>query len=227
MRVTEQLPDPGRTDVGLVLSSEWAVGSAALLVPAADAVIAAWQDAPWPQGLLSYALYLDADGDLIRHYSQWTDKAAFESFTRTGRQPRIDLVDAAVPGIVRRDHTEYHLYRGSRAAGGDVPGAIVAVRVDTDDAMLARAWVDAVFEALEQDRGLPAGGLGAFFHISTDGRRVLNYAEWASVDAHRQALAATGGGIAQGPLWDKVQTMPGVRPQSVTRYRLHRTLTPG
>jgi hypothetical protein len=226
MRISEQLPDPARTDAGLVLSSEWAVGSADLLVPVADAVVAAWERFPWPDGLLTYALFLDTDGDLIRHYSQWTDAAAFENFTRTGRQPRIDLIDAAVPGIVRRDHTGYHLYRGSRSAGGEVPGAIVAVRVDTDDGALARTWVDSVFEALAQDSGLPAGGLGAFFHISTDGRRVLNYAEWVSAEAHRAALAATGRGIAQGPLWDKVQNMPGVRPQSVTRFRLHSTLTP-
>jgi quinol monooxygenase YgiN len=224
MRISDVFPDPDRTDVGLVLSSEWAVGSPDRLVTTADAVIAAWQSVPWPGGLLTYALYLDADGDLIRHYSQWTSKAAFDDFNRTGRQPRIDLIDAAVPGIVRRDHTEYHLYRGSRTPG-DKPGAMVAVRVDTDDGVLARTWVDAVFEALAGGSDLPAGGLGAFFHISTDGRHVLNYAEWADADAHRKALAATGRGIAQGPLWDKVQTMPGVRPRSVTRYRLYRTLT--
>ena len=244
MRVSEQLPDPARTDAGLVLSSEWVVGSPELLVPTADAIIAAWQRFPWPDGLLTYALFLEADtpadtpadgggdgdgdgdGALLRHYSQWTDEAAFESFIRTGRQPRIDSIDAAVPGIVRRDHHSYRLYRGSRSPGGEVPGAIVVVRVDTDDAALARTWVDAVFEALGQGGDLPAGGLGAFFHVSTDGRHVLNYAEWVSAQAHRSALAATGRGIAQGPLWDKVQTMPGVRHQSVTRYRLHKTLTP-
>lgn len=226
MRVSEQFPDPARTDAGLVLSSEWAVGNPELLVPTADAIIAAWEKSPWPAGLLAYALYLDADGDLIRHYSQWTNRAAFVDFERTGRKPRIERIDAAVPGIVRQDHAEYHLYRGSRSTADELPGSMVAVRVDTDDEALARTWVDAVFAALEGTAGLPSGGLGAFFHISTDGKRVLNYAEWTSAEAHRQALAATGRGIAQGPLWDKVQTMPGVRAQSVTRYHLHRTLTP-
>ena len=55
---------------------------------------------------------------------------------------------------------------------------------------------------------------------------MLNYAEWESAAAHRRALAATGRGISLGPLWDKVQTMPGVRPQSVTRFHIHATLTP-
>jgi hypothetical protein len=223
MRISEQFPDPARSDAGLVLSSEWAVGRPELLVPTAEAVVAAWKQFPWPDGLLAYALYLDADGDLIRHYSQWTNEAAFENFDR---QPRIDLVDEAIPGIVRQDHARYHLYRGSRSKAGELPGAMVAVRVDTDDGALARTWVDAVFAALDGTAGLPSGGLGAFFHISTDGRQVLNYAEWASAEDHRKALAATGRGIAQGPLWTKVQNMPGVRPQGVTRYHLYRTLTP-
>jgi hypothetical protein len=209
MRISAQLPDPARADAGLVLSSERAVGGADLLVPAADAVIAAWDGVPWPAGLLTYSLFLDADGDRLLYYAQWTDAAAADRFEGSG------------------EHISYRLYRGGRSTEGEVPGAIVAVRVDTDDDALARAWVDAVFAALAGTDGLPAGGLGGFFHVSTDGRHVLNYAEWISAEAHRQALARSGGrGIASGPLWDKVQTMPGVRPQSVTRYHLHRTLTP-
>lgn len=210
MRITDELPDPARTDADVVLAGESTAG-AGRPAAAADAVIAAWRRVPWPDGLLSYALYVDTDGDRLLHYAQWT------SADGIGRMPRFDLP---------ADLTEYRLYRGGRSAEGTVPGAIVAVRVDTDDGVLARTWVDAVFEALEQDGDLPAGGLGAFFHVSADGRRVLNYAEWVSPEAHQAALAATGRGISQGPLWDKVQTMPGVRPQSVTRYRLHKTLTP-
>ncbi|WP_433723149.1 hypothetical protein ACQP2Y_45965 [Actinoplanes sp. CA-051413] len=206
MRISEEYPDPARSDAGFVVSGEWAAGSADRLVATADAVIAARRSVPWPEGLLAYSLFIDADGDLLRDYAQWTDEGA------AGRQPR-------------GDHIAYRLYRGSRSAASTPPGAMVAVRVDTDDDALARTWVDAVFEALDQDTALPAGGLGAFFHVSTDGRHVLNYAEWVSADAHRKALAATGRGISSGPLWDKVQTMPGVRHQSVTRYHLHRTLT--
>ena len=210
MRISEEFPDPARSDAGFVVSGDWAAGGADRLVATADAVIAARRSITWPEGLLAYSLFIDANGDLLRDYAQWTEEAAT-------RQPDMDAV--------RRDDIGYHLYRGSRSAAGTPPGAMVAVRVDTDDDALARTWVDAVFDALEQDGDLPAGGLGAFFHVSTDGRHVLNYAEWVSADAHRQALAATGRGISSGPLWDKVQTMPGVRPQSVTRYHLYRTLT--
>ena len=208
MRITDELPDPARTDAGMALVVERAAGGAARLVSTADAVIAAWQSDPWPDGLLSYSLFLDTDGDLLMHYAQWTSE------------------DRLPPLAHLSEHTRYRLYRGGRSSGGAVPGAIVAVRVDTDDDALAHTWVDAVFEALDQDGDLPTGGLGAFFHISTGGRRVLNYAEWVSADAHKNALAATGRGISQGPLWDKVQNMPGVRPQSVTRYRLYKTLLP-
>jgi hypothetical protein len=193
MQVTDRLPDPAHTDVGIALSSEWKLGTPERQKSAADAIVDAWQRNPWPDGLLSYAIYLDTDGDLIRHYSQWTSEAASDEFSRSGRQPRIDLIDAAVPGIERRDYAKYRLYRGNRADDGRIPGAIVAVRVDTDGQDLAETWVDAVFEALEQDKNLPEGGIGAFFHISTDGEHVLNYAEWISAEAHKQALAATGG----------------------------------
>ncbi|MGW4942185.1 hypothetical protein ACWEOZ_11420 [Actinoplanes sp. NPDC004185] len=211
MRISAEFPNPARSDAAFVVSGEWAVGSADQLAAAAEAVIAARRRGPWPDGLLAYSLFIDADGDLLRDYAQWTDEGA------AGQEPDIEAV--------RRDRTAYHLYRGGRSAAATPPGAMVAVRVDTDGDALARTWVDAVFEALDQDADLPAGGLGAFFHVSTDGRRVLNYAEWVSADAHRRALAATGRGISSGPLWDKVQTMPGVRPQSVTRYHLYRTLT--
>ncbi|UQU65112.1 antibiotic biosynthesis monooxygenase [Couchioplanes caeruleus] len=203
VQISDRIPDPARDEARFVLSGEWQARDRE-----ASAVVDAWRAEPWPEGLLSYSIYRDADGGLVRDYSQWTD-----------RPSNRDL-----PGIVRHDQTEYQLYRGSRKPG--TPGAVVVVRVDTDGADLSRTWVDAVFDALAHDRHLPAGGIGAFFHVSTDGTRVLNYAEWESAEAHRRAVAATGRGISNGPLWDKVQTMPGVRPRSVTRFHLYATLTP-
>lgn len=222
MQVSDRFPDPERGDAGLVLSSEWVSRDKEAV---ARVIVDAWRDEPWPDGLLQYSICLDADGDLIRHYSQWTGREAYDAFVATGRDSRIRKIDLEVPGIVRRDFDEYRLYRGARTAGR-TPGAIVVVRVDTDGPDVARTWIDAVFDALAGDGDLPAGGLGAYFHISADGTRVLNYAEWESAEAHRRAVAATGRGIAQGPLWDRVQSMPGVRPQSVTRFHLHATLTP-
>ena len=137
MRITGARPDPARADVGIVLSSEQAVGGRDRLISTADAAVAALAEAPWPGGLLSWSLFLDADGDRLLHYAQWTDEQAVD----------------------RAGHTSYRLYRGSRSASGAVPGVIVSVRVDTDDGVVARTWGDAVFEALERDPHLPAGGI--------------------------------------------------------------------
>jgi hypothetical protein len=197
MQLTRDFPDPARK--GVVLSSEYRQEKV-------EEILESWTSVPWPDGLLSYSIYQDADGDLICDYSQWTDEEELDNSGRAGAR--------------------YHLYRGSRSADGRMPGAMVAVRVDTDSAELARTWVDAVFEALERDRNLPAGGIGAFFHISTDGRQVLNYAEWETAEDHRRALAANSGSVSAGPLWDRVRTMPEVRQVSVIRYLLHATLTP-
>lgn len=201
MRISDRMPDPARDDVRIVLAGEWTADDKEA---AAEAVLAAWRETPWPDGLLALSLYVDVDGDRVLHYSQWTIE-----------DPALDLPGAA----------GYRLYRGDRHAAGRTPGAIVSVRVDTDGPEIARTWVDAVFDALAADQGLPEGGIGGFFHISTDGSQVLNYAEWETAEAHRKALAANDGGVSRGPLWDKVRTMPGVHPRSVTRFHLYATLT--
>ncbi|MCZ9338887.1 antibiotic biosynthesis monooxygenase, partial [Streptomyces sp. TRM76130] len=55
--------------------------------------------------------------------------------------------------------------------------------------------------------------------LSTDGTRVLNYAEWASAEAHADALAAPGDGIGSAaPSWERVQNWPGLRSSTVRRY---------
>ncbi|MEV4640360.1 hypothetical protein AB0J80_23735 [Actinoplanes sp. NPDC049548] len=196
-----RMPDPARKDAVTVLAGEWQAGDKGA---AAEAVISAWREKPWPDGLLALSLFVDADGDRVLHYSQWTVD-----------DPPLDLPGASA----------YRLYRGGRTAEGRTPGAIVIVRVDTDGPDIARTWVDAVFDALDADAGLPSGGIGGFFHVSTDGTKVLNYAEWESAEAHREALAANNGGVASGPLWTKVRSMPGVHPRSVTRYHLYATLS--
>jgi hypothetical protein len=208
MQRSDRYPQLGRA--AFAVSAEWR--GAAKEAVAAE-LVAARQREPWPDGLLSWSVYVDADGDLVRDYAQWTSP------------PR--LPDLTVAGAEIDDQAVYQLHRGARRAPIE-PGAVVFVRVDTSDADVARTWIDAVFEALGRDNDPPPGGVGAFLHISTDGSRVLNYAEWESAEAHRRALAATGGvSVSRGPLWDRVRTMPGVRPAGVTRYLLHATLNSG
>ncbi|WP_305787333.1 antibiotic biosynthesis monooxygenase [Symbioplanes lichenis] len=173
-------------------------------------LLAARRREPWPEGLLTWSVFVDADGEKVRDYAQWSVEPT--------------LPDLTIAGAESHDRAVYRLHRGT-TPGPVEPGAVVFIRADTTDAGRARTWIDAVFAALAGGTDLPPGGLGAFFHISTDGSRVLNYAEWESPEAHRRALAATQGeSVSLGPLWDRVHTMPGVRPVSVTRYLLHASL---
>ena len=91
------------------------------------------------------------------------------------------------------------------------------VEVQTDAADTARRWVDTVFDALAAEATLHPGGISGHFHISLDGTRVMNYAEWANEQSHIEALSGTGS-IGRGPAWQRVQTMPGVTSLGFRRY---------
>lgn len=127
-----------------------------------------------------------------------------------------------MPGIERLWLGRYRRYRSAVREGDTrVPGCIVIVDVEFEgpDPERQRAWVDAVFEALESEPTPHAGGISGHFHVSTDGTRVLNYAGWESAQAHIDAMAAPGDGIGSGSaLWERVQTWPGLRSSTVSRY---------
>ncbi|MET7363150.1 antibiotic biosynthesis monooxygenase [Streptomyces sp. NPDC005562] len=231
-------PRPARPDAGLTFISTWSTGSPERQRATLDAIATAWGSRPWPhEGLLSYAVYAGADGSTVLHHSQWRDEAAYQEFfahSGNGRDARNADIDAAVPGIARLGLNKTRLYRswtGNREGDGDgdggregrEPGTVVIVQIDFDgpDADRQRAWVDGVVEALDTDPAGHPGLLSAHFHVSTDGRRVVNYAEWESEQAHVDALAAAGDGVGSPtPHWRRVQDFPGVvRDDAVARYR--------
>lgn len=217
-------PDLGRPGVGVVKVSTWDVGTPERQRAAVEAVSKVWQSRDWPHaGLLSYTVHIGEDGRTLLHYTQWTDEDAYQEFFRAFRDERNAEIDAAVPGIERLGIHSYALYRSGGLGPDDrrVPGCVVIVDVEFDgpDAARQRAWVDAVFEALESDSGLHPGGIAGHFHISLDGTRVLNYAEWESAEAHREVLAGPGDGVGSTtPQWAKVQSFPGVTGCGVNRY---------
>ncbi|WP_241518792.1 antibiotic biosynthesis monooxygenase [Streptomyces sp. CB03238] len=204
--------------------STWRVGTPERQRAAVDAIAKTWAGREWPDvGPLSYSVYTGEDGDTLLHYSRWPSEEAYQEFFRSHRDDRNGEIDAAVPGIERVGLRSYELYRSGRLNPGDprVPGCVVIVDVEFDgpDADRQRAWVDAVFEALETDPSPHPGGISAHFHVSLDGTRVLNYAEWESAEAHIEALAAPGDGVgAATPQWRKVRTYPGVVGSGVRRY---------
>lgn len=231
---TTRYPDPARSDIGATLFSTWKLPDPDGRQAALDAIARVWERDPWPApGLLGYYVYEGEDGRTLLHHSQWTGEDAYEDFVRSHRQARVDEIDAAAPGIERIGLGRYRHYRsGSIDADARVPGCVVTVDVEFDvpeggDPQLQRAWVDAVFEALESDPAPHPGGISAHFHLSTDGRSVLNYAEWESAQAHIDALESPGTGIGgPTPQWQRVQNFPGLKQSHLRRHTLALGLLP-
>jgi Antibiotic biosynthesis monooxygenase len=222
-------PDLTRPDAGIVVVSEFEVGGADQQQALFAASRAAWDSLPWPETLLSIAWLASLDGQNALAYVQWRDDSEFEVYGRTHRPVLAARLKAAVPALSPAAPVFYRRYRSGTRPDAPEPGCIVAVSVEFDapDEARQRAWVDAVFDALAAEPDPPAGGIGAHFHLSTDGTRVFNYAEWVDEASHRAALERSGiGAIGSGPKWRAVQTFPGLKASRVTRYRLDRRLVP-
>ncbi|MFB6828482.1 antibiotic biosynthesis monooxygenase [Streptomyces hydrogenans] len=228
-------PDLDRPGVGAVLVSTWRVGTPERQRAAVEAIRKAWESREWPDlGLLSYSVLAGTDGDTLLHYSQWTEQDAYDAFVRTYRDDRNAEIDAAVPGIERVELRRYGAVHRSTArratATGAPPGVVVIVEADFDAAAggagQREEWVDHVFAALEEDAATrPAsGGISGRFHLSVEGDRVLNYAEWESERAHADWLAD------DAPLseaWRRVQHDPRLVGGRVKRYTPALSLSAG
>ncbi len=223
-------PEMTRPDAGLVVVTEFEVGGADRQQALFAASRAAWDTLPWPETLLSIAWLASTDGQRGLAYVQWRDDSEFEAFGRTHRPVLAAHLTDALPALVASPSVFYRRYRSGTRPVAVEPGCIVAVAVEFDgpDDARARAWIDTVFDALTSDPAPAGGGLGAHFHVSVDGARVLNYAEWIDEASHVAALARSGiGAVGSGPKWHGVQTFPGLKGSRVTRYRLDRRLVPG
>lgn len=214
-----QLPDIARPDAGLALVTQWIVTPPDRQQSSVDAAIAAWERVPWPDGLLSINGYASTDGRSALTYAEWTSERAYNEFLR---------VDGLPQDTARPDPMKYRLYRSRTPEGAPrTAGCIVIVNVEFagPGEQRLRRWVDTVFEALDAEPILHPGGIAGYFHLSLDGTRVLNYAEWTSEDAHREALENSGQGtIGAGPKWRLVRDFPGVASSGFKRYHLHRGL---
>ncbi|MDX2935036.1 antibiotic biosynthesis monooxygenase [Streptomyces ipomoeae] len=231
-RRTTAHPVLDRPEVGAPFFSTWRVGTPLRQRQTVEAIAGTWERRPWPsEGLLGYFVYTAEDGSGLLHYSQWADEQAYEAFIKTHRQERNDEIDTAVPGIERLGLGRYRRYRSltGDGRGERVPGCVVLVDVEFDgpDPARLRAWVDAVEEALTAEPNPHPGGISAHFHISTDGTRVLNYAEWETARHHIDAMATPGRGVGSPTaLWDRVHAWPGFKGSSLTRYEYALGLVP-
>lgn len=226
-------PDLYRPGVGAVLASTWRVGTPERQRAAVETIRKTWESREWPDlGLLSYSVYVGTDGDTLLHYSQWTTEQAYEDFVRTYRGDRNAEIDAAVPGIERVELYRYAPpYRSvvlSEESAGSLPGVVAVVDVDFEgpDAGRREAWVEAVSTAMADSAGKrPArGGIASHFHLSTDGTRVLNLAEWESEQARAEWQAEDA---PLGDAWAAVHHHPGFVGSRVRRYTPALSLSAG
>ncbi len=195
-------PDLTRSDVGTILVSPWLVGTPERQRAAVDSTIAEWSDLRWPDAFLSLNCFLNAAGDTVLNYAQWTSDEAHREFMRTQRPALVREIDAAVADIERPGVVRYRLYRSKIAADPAPSGSVVVVTADFDGPERARPWADTALRALEEDP------VSAHFHVSLDGTRVLVYAEGADDSA-----------------WQRVQDIPGPDRFDSQRYRLYRSLS--
>jgi len=203
---SQTLPDLSRSGVAVV--SSWAAPGRQRAVM--EEAAAARESAPWPDGLLSVSYFVSFDDDKVATYAQWSG-------------------EDAVTGLDGPEPIVYRLHRSGAMAGDTrVPGCIVFVEVESEDADLARSWIDSVFTALGSETEPHPGGISAHFYVSTDGKRVLNYAAWTDPEAHRKAVgdpAAPGVAKSMSAEWQRVRNTPGITPIGFTRYGLALRLT--
>jgi hypothetical protein len=226
--IVDTPPVLDRADAGIVAIAEFEVDGRAQQDALLAASARAWSALPWPRTLLGISWLTSFDGTRALAYAQWRDESEFAAYGQTHRPALAAAFRDAVPGLTPAPPVFYRRYRGARQPDAPPAGAIVIVQVSFDgpDEARQRAWVDAVFDALASEPP-PAGGLGAQFHVSTDGTRVLNYAEWRDEASHEAALERSGRrGIGSGPTWRAVHAYPGVVGSRVTRYRFVRQLVP-
>ena len=207
--------------------TEFPTGTAERQQALLDASAAAWAGLEWPRTMLSLTWLTSLDGAKALAYVQWESDAEFASYARTHRPVLTERLRAALPDATLAPPTFYRRYRSGTRPDAPLPGCIVIVSVTFDgpDEARQRAWIDTVFEALASENEPPAGGISGHFHASTDGTRVLNYAEWVDAEAHRRAVEGSGQGtIGPSPAWRTVRAFPGVVSSDVTRYRTARSL---
>lgn len=219
--ITDRWPDPRRADATLAVVEQRRAPDLAGRTEILARTVRRWRTGPWPTGLLSDSLFVGEDARSVLRYALWTDQDAHR------RAP-------SAPQAI-----EYVRYRDSREPGETrTPGclALPYLIFDGADPQRLRDWVDTVFEALEAAPSSAddedTGGLGAVFHVSLDGRRILNYAEWVGLRHHDRFMGATGEGDDTPPdpaamaAWQKVQEFPGIVESGVNRFNLYGTAEP-
>ncbi|MEU6039874.1 hypothetical protein ABZ801_31185 [Actinomadura sp. NPDC047616] len=196
---------------GVTVVSHWAVPDPARQREVADTVFAAWEAGPLPDGLLSADTFvsttekpqgeekLSTEDSAVVVVSQWRAAEDYERFAAAAPEPP-DIAD-----VPRPEPVVHRLYRGTfrrdlptsvptqePAGGADAePGCIFIAEFEMADTESAQLWSDAVYDAMEEAvvrKGALPGWISSHHFLSLEGRRVFQYAQWASAAAHEEFL---------------------------------------
>jgi hypothetical protein len=118
-----------------------------------------------------------------------------------------------LPGVQRRPIQTCQLYRSRVVRTGESPGAVAIVVYETAGEQAAQRFVETMTDP--SITSPPEGLFAGHYHVSRDGRQVLNYAEW--IDA--AANARFRGSPAQAVFNRIVEASPGVRALGGNVYR--------
>ncbi|QLE75706.1 antibiotic biosynthesis monooxygenase [Streptomyces rectiverticillatus] len=177
-------------DAGITLISRWITGSPERSRAAADALLDV-SAADAPEAELATHVFEDVDGAGLLIHGQWTSAEDHLAFVREGRSARVARIDARVPGIERPGLERTHLYRSAVLDTDGEADVFVVTSHDTGGGPEEQqAWADARAAALA-DAG-HEGLLAAHFHLTVDGERVVEIAEWSSAAAAADLEAVHG-----------------------------------
>ncbi|MEH0424345.1 hypothetical protein [Streptomyces sp. B21-083] len=205
------IPEIARPDAHAVFMTYWYVADAEQGRAVLDEIADAWQQADRPKEILSFSCYLSTDDDTVMTYVQCTDSAAYRPFVSG-----LPVAAARVEPLEFRRHRSVVL-----DPGAGPPNALVTALFDVDGGERQQRIVASVAENLER---APAdeyvGLIASHFHLSADGTRVVNFAEWTSDEAHVVFLE----GATRHSSLRITNDMAGVRPIGYRRYHLHRSV---
>lgn len=214
-----------RPDSGIALVSKWTVENSRDQVAAGDAAAEVWDHLPWPENLLSHSVYLGTDDTTIMQYSQWTNEKAIEAFQQNHLPQRAKKAYKAVPGLERVEAVKYSLYKSMTSERPfRRPGCIILVTFETETAEVQKTFVNTLIKTVE-NRSVShhPGSIASHFHLSTDGKRVLNYAEFTSEHAHEEMLQSSLQKDDAVPRL--ISSIPGLMPHGFERFQLYKSIS--
>lgn len=210
---SRQFPDFARADSHLVLVSPYLVPDTRSASEVVAEILDDWEAATLSSGLLTLTCFTSLDERHVLTYAQWTDLHAYRAFSAARDERANGQLPPAVTGM--REPVLFRIYRSRLDDPYQPASCLVAPSFDADGAESQRRLADSML-SLADGGATDPGLLRAHFHLSLDGTRVVNFAEWTSADAHQQM-------VSQRDLTrtsSRINASPGIRYIGFDRYQV-------